>query len=189
MSTDATDFVLSKTDTTDIFQTAMQAAWDVRALVPDERITTDEHGLVVAMSVALRADCTRRRVGTLIVDVHGRTVDTGRNGAPPGRPGCLTEGACPRGKLTYDQVAPGSTYSAGAGKCIALHAEVNALIHSDPLARLGGTIYITDPPCDDCSTALAGSGLRRAVWPEKTEDGFVIKSILIAESPVGGYLK
>lgn len=179
----------SASHTTDIFQTAMSALWDVRALVPGERITSDEHGLVVAMAVALRADCTRRRVGTLIVDKFGRTVDTGRNGAPPGRPGCLTEGACPRGQLTYEQVAPGSTYSAGAGKCIALHAEVNALLHSDPAARRGGTIYISDPPCDDCCTALAGSGLHRAMWPEHTDSGFIIRSFVIDEAPIGGWLK
>lgn len=166
----------------------MTALTTLREDVPEQdRITSDEHGLVMAMAVALRADCTRRRVGAVIVDVHGRVVGTGRNGAPPGRPGCLSAGACPRGQLSYEQVAPGSSYGAGAGKCIALHAEVNALLFSDPLARRNGTIFITDAPCDDCSTALAGSGLHRAVWPEHTPQGWQVRAAVINETQIGGH--
>lgn len=177
--------------TTDLFATAMAAMRDLNAAVPTgERITTDEHGILMAQAVALRADCTRRRVGVVIVDVHGRVVGTGRNGAPPGRPGCLSAGSCPRGQLSYDDVAPGSTYTSGAGTCIALHAESNAIIFSDPLARRGGTAFITDAPCDGCSLLLAGSGLHRAVWPEQDETGaWVIRSVILNEAPIGGYLK
>lgn len=171
---------------TPLFETAMDMLTDARAQVTNPRITNDEHGLLIAMAVALRADCTRRRVGAVIVDVHGRIVGTGRNGAPAGRPGCLSAGACPRGLLTYEQVAPGSTYSAGAGACIALHAEVNACLYTDASDRRGGTIYVSDPPCDGCSNAIAGSGLARAVWPEKTETGWVVRSIDVASSPIGG---
>lgn len=41
-------------------------------------------------------DCTRRKVGALIV-VEKRFVGLGYNGTRPGEPGCL-EGACPRGR-------------------------------------------------------------------------------------------
>lgn len=174
---------------TALFSAAADALNDLRAVVPDRaRITDDEQGVIAALAVALRADCTRRRVGAVIVDTSGRTVGTGRNGAPPGRPGCLTAGACPRGRASYDQIAAGSSYASGqAGACIALHAEVNALLHSDPIRRRGGTIYITDAPCDPCSTALAGSGLARAVWPEPADDGWLLHAIDIAAAPIGGH--
>lgn len=172
--------------TTSLFASTMDMLTDARAAVTNPRITNDEHGILIAMAVALRADCSRRRVGAVIVDAHGRIVGTGRNGAPAGRPGCLSAGACPRGQLTYDQVAAGSTYSAGAGACIALHAEVNACLYTDASDRRGGTIFVSDPPCDGCGNAIAGSGIARAVWPERTGDGWVVRSIDVASSPIGG---
>lgn len=131
-----------------------------------DRATKDEYGLLLARAVAFRADCTRRRVGAVIIDVHGRVVGTGYNGAPPGQPGCLTDGACPRGQQTTTDVLPGSSYDTGAGSCIANHAEANAIMFSDAASRRGATIYITDAPCDGCARLLNGSGLTRAVFPD-----------------------
>lgn len=132
------------------------------------RLTFDEYGLILAQTVALRADCTRRRVGAVIMDQHRRVVGTGYNGAPPGAPGCLSSGACPRGQMSYDQVPKSSTYAGALGgvNCIALHAEENAMLHSDRADRSGATIYVTDEPCPNCSRILAGSGLARVVWVE-----------------------
>lgn len=126
-----------------------------------------EYGLMLAQAVSLRADCTRRQVGAVIVDEHRRIIGTGYNGAPSGQPGCLSASACPRGQKSYSDIPAGAPY-VGAGvasKCIALHAEENALLHSDATARRGATIYITDEPCDGCSRLLNGSGLAKAVWP------------------------
>lgn len=152
-----------------------------------ERPNRDEYGLLMAQAVALRADCTRRRVGAVVFSSDGRVVGTGYNGAPPGRPGCLTEGACPRGRLSYDDVPAGSSYVAGQGICHALHAEANALLYSDPLARRGGTMFVTDAPCDECSRLLAGSGLHRVVWPDdKFSPDLVPASRRLDRDPVGG---
>lgn len=172
---------------TPLFDIAIGAMNDLRNQVPDfERITDDEQGLIAAFGVAMRADCTRRRVGAVLVNGLGRVVGTGRNGAPPGRPGCLSAGACPRGRLTSAEVAPGSTYSHGAGLCTALHAEVNCVLHAGgtPTERQGGVIYITDAPCDDCSKFLAGTGLARAVWPENVEGRWVVRTFDLS-GPVG----
>ncbi|MFI5840538.1 deoxycytidylate deaminase [Catenuloplanes sp. NPDC051500] len=128
------------------------------------RPSRDDYYLGIARAVAARADCTRRLVGAIVV-TDNVVVSTGYNGAPAGQPGCLTAGACPRGRLSYDQVAAGDSYSSGAGTCIAVHAEANALLRAG-LASRGATLYLTDAPCDGCSRLLAGAGIARVVYPE-----------------------
>lgn len=172
-------------DVTVAFNSIATALWALRNESFPERITSDEDAVVLALAAGLRADCTRRKVGAVIFDVHGRVVITGRNGAAPGRPGCLTAGACPRGRFTTSQL-PGydqgnSDYSTGNGKCIATHAEANALMFSDPLARRGGFMAITDSPCDGCSNLVAGSGLHRVIWPVFAADGTVRIASRLAE--------
>jgi dCMP deaminase len=54
----------------------------------------------LAEDISSRAECTRRKVGALIVTPDYRLVAAGYNGAPKGKPSCL-DGACPRG-LHYE---------------------------------------------------------------------------------------
>jgi len=130
-----------------------------------QRPTWDEYFLIIAQAVATRADCTRRQVGAVIVDTEHRIISTGYNGAPAGDPGCKTAGACPRGRQGTDAVAPGSSYDTGAGSCIAVHAEANALLYADGRATRGATLYCTDQPCDGCARLIAGAGITRVVYP------------------------
>lgn len=125
----------------------------------------DEWGLEIAKAVATRADCTRRKVGAVLLDKHNRVVSTGYNGYPAGSKGCLA-GGCPRGQLTYDELPAYSGYS---GNCAALHAEENAVLYADPDRMRGGTVYVTDKPCDNCTRLLKGLQLKRVVWPEGAE--------------------
>lgn len=126
----------------------------------------DEYFLGIAEAVSKRADCTRSKVGAVVVDSALRIAGTGYNGAYPGGPSCLA-GECPRGTKSREQVVPGTSYDTGVGACIALHAEQNALLYSSRDSRTGGTIYITREPCDGCLRMLKGSGLQRAVfWSE-----------------------
>lgn len=128
-----------------------------------ERPDWDTYFLGVAQSISARADCRRRTVGAVIVSQDHRVLSTGYNGAPPGRPGCLA-GACPRGLLTYAEIKEFSDYDTGPGRCISIHAEVNAVLFSKGDVA-GATVYITDPPCPNCRKTLMGAGLNRAVWP------------------------
>jgi dCMP deaminase len=145
----------------------------------------DEYFMVMAFAASLRGDCTRRKVGAVIVDTDNRVVITGHNGSPPGGPSCLS-GGCPRG-LHYktestisalmpickcgalwpcgSAVAPGSSYDTGAGTCIALHAEQNAIVFADPARRRGSTMYVTDDPCDGCDRLIKGVAIARTVTP------------------------
>lgn len=133
----------------------------------DPRPSWDDYYLAIARAVATRADCTRRRVGALVVQ-GDRIVSTGYNGAPPGRPGCLSAGACPRGRLTAEQLAPGSSYDTGPGACIAVHAEANALLRAAWADLHGATLYVTEQPCDGCARLIEGAPIGRVVFPLHT---------------------
>lgn len=135
---------------------------------PYARPDWDEYFLDGAQWVSDRADCRRRKVGAVIVK-ENRIVATGYNGAEPGGPSCL-RGECPRGLASASQVAPGSSYDTGAGVCVAIHAEQNAIMYCSREDRLGATIYINQEPCGGCMRMLRGSGLARAVWPEGEVD-------------------
>jgi len=128
-----------------------------------QRPDWDDYFLAIAKTVARRADCTRRKVGAVVVDVDRRIVGTGYNGGPSGGKSCLA-GECPRGTMSKTEVKPGSSYDTGAGACIALHAEQNAIAYSDYSKRKGGSIYITCEPCDGCWRELSGSGIRYVYW-------------------------
>lgn len=122
----------------------------------------DEYYLGITKAVAARADCSRRKVGAILVTQYNRHKGSGYNGGISGGPSCLA-GQCPRGQST---VAPGSSYDTGVGSCIAVHAEQNVILESSPADRINGTIYITDEPCDGCLRMLQASGVKRMVWPE-----------------------
>lgn len=124
----------------------------------------NEYFITIAQAVSLRANCTRRKVGCVLVQ-NNRIISTGYNGAPSGAPGCL-EGACPRGQLSYDEVKGLQDYDRPESKgfCTAVHAEANALLYATRDTK--NTIaYITDPPCPGCRKLLAAAGVVKIVWP------------------------
>lgn len=126
------------------------------------RPTWDEYGLLLAHAVASRADCTRARVGAVLMNHRNEIRGTGYNGPPPGVPGCLTEGACPRGRLSSDECPPDSDYS----NCLADHAERNAIRHTNPAEWPGATLYVTRAPCPSCQTLIKACRIARVVTPD-----------------------
>lgn len=131
-----------------------------------DRPSWDEWGLELARTVSLRADCTRRRVGAVLLDPRHRIVGAGYNGSAPGMRGCLTDGACPRGR---SDVEPGSSYDTGAGTCIALHAEQNVVLRASWEDMVGSTLYVTDEPCEGCRRMISGTPIERVIWKGGTE--------------------
>lgn len=134
----------------------------------DTRPTWDIYFLGIAKAVAERADCTRRQASAVIVKNH-RIVSTGYNGAPSGDPGCMSAGACPRGQLTPDELKAYTDYEAGPGRCIAVHAEANALLYASRSDVEGAVMYMyssvgNGAPCSACSKLCRGSGLDYLVW-------------------------
>lgn len=139
----------------------------------------DTYWLSVASTIASRADCSRRQVGCVIVDTRQRIVSTGYNGGKPKGPSCLA-GECPRGKhypqgdacACGDQwpcpnaVPPGSSYDTGPGACIALHAEMNALLYAGRDKLEDATMYITHKPCDGCQKHIDATPIKTVLWIE-----------------------
>lgn len=91
----------------------------------DGRPTFASYFMSMAELASTRSTCVRRQVGAVIT-VEDRVIATGYNGAPASLQHC-SEGACPRGLSSKVDVPPGSQYNEGAGRCIALHAEQNAI--------------------------------------------------------------
>ena len=121
----------------------------------NERPNWDRYFLDIARAVAARSDCERDKVGAVVVGKDRRIRATGYNGAPAGMEGCST---CPR--RTSD-VAPGSCYS----NCVAIHAELNALLYCDRNDLPGAILYITREPCYGCLKAIRAAGIALVRWP------------------------
>lgn len=123
----------------------------------------DFYFIGIAEAVAARADCRRRAVGAVLVDVEQHIISTGYNGTRPGSAGCL-EGACPRGLLSYDRVGEFTDYNdpGSPGFCISTHAEMNAMLHAGAPLK-GCTMYVTCDPCPGCLKAIGNSGIVRLV--------------------------
>lgn len=154
----------------------------------DKRPGWSNYFLMIADAIARRGDCTRRQVGAVLVGPDHRIIETGYNGVPSGRPGCLSAGVCPRGRHynvgfvfrsgdgasgeecacgkswpCEDSVPPGSSYDTGPGMCIATHAELNALLLAGVRSR-GAVMYVSETPCDGCKKAMAAAGVLCVTW-------------------------
>lgn len=127
----------------------------------ENRPTWDEYFLGIAEAVSKRGECSRAKVGAVLVK-DSRIRSAGYNGAPARQPSCLI-GACPR---AFSDVAPDSSYDSGPGSCIAIHAEANALLFASRDDCEGATLYITRMPCPGCLKLIQGSGVRTVVAPD-----------------------
>lgn len=118
------------------------------------------------------ADCRRRKVGAVIFDPQTfHLLELGYNGRAAGLPGCLTENACPRGRLGYDQAPAMSPYLSGAAKCDAIHAEDNALRRAKErhLDVAGMHVAVTAEPCEGCRVLMRHYDIASVLWPEGQE--------------------
>jgi len=99
--------------------------------------------------------CSKRQYFAVIVGSNKRLISQGYNGSPPGARHC-TQGACPRAQQNSPS---GSIYD----NCIATHAEANAIMWADPIARQGATLIINGSPCYNCAKLIANSGITRVI--------------------------
>jgi dCMP deaminase len=117
--------------------------------------------MAMALVAARRSLCDGDQVGAVIVSGSNVVIATGYNGPPAGfQHGERTcTSWCPR---QQNRDRPGFSPLAYAG-CQTIHAEANALLSSERSQRIGGTIYVTSPPCWDCAKLIANSGIMEVV--------------------------
>jgi len=131
--------------------------------VDAQRQSWDEYFLALALAAATRSNCSRRRVGAVLVQ-RRRVRSTGYNGPPSGYGHCQ-DGRCPRANSD-------SAMSLGYDNCVAIHAEANALLFSDVADRSGAALYSTAAPCFSCAKLIANSGVTEVVAGGGRYDGW-----------------
>lgn len=100
----------------------------------------------VAREIAKLSKDPSTKVGCVVIDKGGRVVSTGYNGFPAA--------------IADDP----SLYAERDTKYpLVIHAELNALLYADRKDTVGGTIYITIPPCGECAKHIAAMGITRIV--------------------------
>lgn len=116
---------------------------------------TDAYFLAMAYLVSLRATCSRRMVGCVLVDEKHHVLATGYNGPPRGFPHCI------------DHPCEGATAASGTGLdlCAATHAEANALLQCPDNSRIRSA-YCTTAPCIHCVKLLLNTGCQRLIYGE-----------------------
>ncbi len=123
-----------------------------------KRPSWDEYFMELAEVVRKRADCTRRKVGAVIVKDY-RIISTGYNGTPHTIKNC-SEGGCQRCKKRDERKINWYEYEES---CVCIHAEQNAIIQAAYLgaSTKGATLYSTTNPCSSCAKMLINAGITK----------------------------
>jgi len=122
-----------------------------------------EYFMDIALLVARRSTCRRRRVGAIMVR-DKRILATGYNWAPSGLPHCLDIG-CLREEMG---IPSGERHEL----CRGLHAEQNVIIQAayHGVSIKGATLYCTNLPCSICSKMLINAGISDIIYQEGYAD-------------------
>ena len=129
-----------------------------------DRPNKDEYYLDIAASVAKRSTCLRRRYGAVIVN-NDEIIATGYNGSPRGEKNCCDTGECWR---EAHHIPHGEQYE----KCVAVHAEMNAITSAARKDMVDGTLYLAgfegiEPinaiSCTICRRLIKNAGIKRVV--------------------------
>ena len=123
----------------------------LRTVMTYSRLDVDSYFLQMAQLVAKRSTCLRREVGCVLVDSNNHVVATGYNGVPTHFPHCIE-------KPCEGAYAPSGE---SLEKCLAVHAEQNALLQLRSNDFL--TAYLTVTPCITCAKMIANSQIKRIV--------------------------
>ena len=99
--------------------------------------------------------CAKKKYAAVLIDELGHIVGMGYNGGPKSSTHCQ-DGGCPRYLQNSES---GSNYD----NCIAIHAEVNAIIHSNYSSK-PKKIYVNGPPCFSCAKIIVNSTIEEVYY-------------------------
>lgn len=129
----------------------------------NQRKDWDTYFMDIAYMAATRSRCTRRKVGSVLVQGK-RLMGSAYNGAPMGVEDC-SEAGCLIVEEFEANMVDGSEQMVRKERCIrTIHAEQNLLLFTDRSDREGSTVYVTDQPCWTCANMLANSGISEIVF-------------------------
>ena len=137
----------------------------------------DRYFLDIALSVARRSTCVRRKFGAVIVK-DSTIVGTGYNGTARGGINCFEIG-CIKDLM---EAPKGQAYD----YCPAVHAEENAIINSNRSDRIEATLYIAGIdrdsrltmalPCQRCRRKIINSQIKEVII--MSDEGAPIKYVV-----------
>lgn len=128
-----------------------------------QRKDWDTYFMDIAYMASTRSQCSRRRVGTVLVQGK-KLLGSAYNGAPMGVPDC-SEAGCMLTEELELRIVDGREEMVKKQRCIrTIHAEQNLLLFTDRHDREGSTVYVTDQPCWTCANMLANSGIAEIVY-------------------------
>lgn len=112
----------------------------------EKQLRYDKAYLRMALEWAKLSQCTRKKVGAIIVK-DNIIISDGFNGTPTGFDNCC-------------ETSDGDTH------WYVLHAEANAILKvaASTQSCTGATLYITLSPCQSCSKLIHQAGITRVVY-------------------------
>lgn len=116
------------------------------------RPSYDKTFMDIALILAKRSTCLRRKVGCVIVDNNNRILSTGYNGTPSKLSHCDKLG-CSKNAVSGVDLS----------SCGAIHAEQNAIARLI-LPDLAHTIYVTTQPCESCMKLIHATKITRIIY-------------------------
>ncbi len=114
--------------------------------------------MAVADVIALRSQCSKAKVGCVVVDEDQQVLAASYNGPPPG-----TEYSGPCSGWCQRAITGESTQD--YTNCPSVHAEVNAIARM-PRTTKQTTIYVNRMCCFSCAKTIASAGISRVVYLE-----------------------
>ncbi|HLH85863.1 MAG TPA: cytidine/deoxycytidylate deaminase family protein [Thermoplasmataceae archaeon] len=144
--------------------------------MPGGQPTWDQYFMRMAYLAASRSNCTRRKVGAVLVK-DKNVLATGYNGPPSGTVHCDVVG-CIRDDL---HIPSGERHEL----CRGLHAEQNAIIQAavHGVSIAGATLYVTTHPCVVCSKMIMNAQIKEIVYADGYPDD--LAELMLLESTVG----
>lgn len=140
------------------------------------RINKDQYYLDIAEVVLTRSTCMNKHWGAVLVK-DDTIISTGFNGAPRGCTDCYEKGIC---RLYEYRKKNNLGRGEGYEQCIAVHAEMNAIIFvHDKSKTQGSTLYLTGKelmdldgnwcyvanpnPCHICKKLIVNAGIEKVI--------------------------
>ena len=153
------------------------------------RIDKITYYLDIAETVLERSTCLKRHYGAVIVK-NNEIISTGYNGAPRGISNCIDNNKC-----TREFCERGTGYE----NCIAVHAEMNAIISSKRSDMIGSSLYLVGKeidgnyvkngePCSICKKIIVNAGIKYVyVRINKEKYKVIVVNNWERENLIGGY--